>query len=147
MTKTPEIIVINGPNLDRLGARQPEIYGNLSLGDIDKICTDEAKALGLACRLVQSASEAEIVETIHKAIDDKLAAIVINAGALTHTSVAIRDALSMAQMPIVEVHISNIFAREEFRHHSYISGIATGIIAGFGAQSYRLAINAISAYL
>jgi 3-dehydroquinate dehydratase-2 len=147
MTKTSEIIIINGPNLDRLGTRQPEIYGNISLDDIHRICTEEAAANGLTCRLVQRTAEDEIVKTIHTAIDDKLAGIIINAGAYTHTSVAIRDALSMADMPIVEVHISNIFQREEFRHHSYISGVATGVVAGFGPVSYRLAINALTAYI
>lgn len=147
MAKSSEILVINGPNLDRLGTRQPEIYGHTTLSDIEAICAEEAKACGLTCQHIQSNDEGEIVKAIHKAIDNNNGGIVINAGAYTHTSVAIRDALSMVEAPVIEVHISNIYKREEFRHHSYISGVATGVIAGLGPQSYRHAVNALASLI
>ncbi|MCE2516981.1 MAG: type II 3-dehydroquinate dehydratase [Alphaproteobacteria bacterium] len=147
MTTEAEILVINGPNLDRLGTRQPEIYGHTTLADIEGICRDEAALHGLTCRMMQSSDEGEIVQAIHRAIDDKIAGIIINAGAYTHTSVAIRDALSMVEAPVIEVHISNIYKREEFRHHSYISGVATGVIAGLGPVSYRLAVTALASHI
>ena len=144
MAQSQQILVINGPNLGRLGTREPEIYGHTTLADIENICSDQAASKGFTVSMMQSDAEHEIIKAIHQAIDDKLGGIVINAGAFTHTSVAIRDALSMASMPVVEVHLSNIHQRETFRHHSYISGVATGVIAGFGAESYRLAIMAIT---
>ena len=147
MASAQHILVINGPNLGRLGTREPEIYGNTTLADINAICIDDAAAAGFEAVMVQSDAEHELIKAIHKGIDDGVAGIIINAGAFTHTSVAIRDALSMAPMPVIEVHLSNIHQREEFRHHSYISGVAKGVIAGFGATSYRLAISALSAAL
>ncbi len=147
MPNNVEILVINGPNLDRLGTRQPEIYGNITLNDIEKTCIDEAASHGMTCRHMQSSDEGQITTAIHQAIDDGLGGIIINAGAYTHTSVAIRDALSMCQAPIIEVHISNIYKREAFRHHSYISGVATGVIAGLGPTSYRLAVNALASLI
>lgn len=144
MGQSQQILVINGPNLGRLGTREPEIYGRTTLADIEEICRSEAEAKGFSVAMMQSDAEHEIIKAIHQAMDDNLGGIIINAGAFTHTSVAIRDALSMASMPVIEVHLSNIHQRETFRHHSYISGVATGVIAGFGAESYRLAIMAIT---
>jgi len=144
MSDQREILVLNGPNLNRLGSRETSIYGTTTLADIETMCRDEAAKYGLGCRFVQSNHEGALVEAIHQAIDDDLAGIVINAGAYTHTSVALRDALSMVAAPIAEVHISNIYKREEFRHHSFISPVATGVIAGFGPATYCLAIAAIA---
>ena len=143
MSLSQQILVINGPNLGRLGKRESEIYGDMTLADIDLILTGEAAKSGHTVVMMQSDAEHEIIKTIHQAIDDKIGGIIINAGAFTHTSVAIRDALSMAPMPVVEVHLSNIYQRETFRHHSYISGVSKGVIAGFGANSYKLAIMAL----
>ena len=147
MTSSQHILIINGPNLGRLGTREPDIYGHTTLADIDAICEKDAAAAGYKAQMVQSDAEHELIKAIHQGIDNGIAGIIINAGAYTHTSVAIRDALSMAPMPVIEVHLSNIHKREEFRHHSYLSGVAMGVIAGFGATSYRLAITAISAAL
>ena len=140
-----DILIINGPNLGRLGKREPEIYGTTTLDDIAAMCSDAASKHGHTVTMMQSDAEHELIKAIHKAIDDNVAGIIINAGAFTHTSVAIRDALSMVKSPVIEVHLSNIHQREEFRHHSYISGVAKGVIAGFGAQSYLLAIEALLA--
>ena len=140
-----DILIINGPNLGRLGMREPEIYGTTTLDDIAIMCSDAAAKHGASVTMMQSDAEHEIIKAIHQAIDDNVSGIVINAGAFTHTSVAIRDALSMAKSPVIEVHLSNIHQREEFRHHSYISGVAKGVIAGFGATSYLLAIEALFA--
>ncbi len=144
MDKKGEIAIINGPNLNRLGVREPELYGTATLGDIEALCRSECENHGLDCRFMQSNAEAEMIEAIHSAIDDGCVGIIINAAGYTHTSIALRDALSMADMPIIETHISNIYTREPFRHHSYISGVSTGVIAGFGADSYRLAISAVA---
>jgi len=144
MSDQREILVLNGPNLNRLGSRETSIYGTTTLADIEAMCREEAAKHGLECRFVQSNHEGALVEAIHQAIDDDLAGVVINAGAYTHTSVALRDALSMVAAPIAEVHISNIYKREEFRHHSFISPVATGVIAGFGPATYCLAIAAIA---
>ena len=144
MDKKGDIAIINGPNLNRLGIREPELYGAATLGDIEALCRSECKNHGFGCRFMQSNAEAALIEAVHSAIDDACIGIVINAAGYTHTSIALRDALSMADMPIIETHISNIYARESFRHHSYISGVSTGVIAGFGADSYRLAISAVA---
>jgi len=144
MSDQREILVLNGPNLNRLGSRETSIYGTTTLADIEAMCREEAAKHGLGCQFIQSNHEGALVEAIHQAIDDDLAGIVINAGAYTHTSVALRDALSMVTVPIAEVHISNIYKREEFRHHSFISPVATGVIAGFGPATYCLAIAAIA---
>ena len=148
MSDQPEILVVNGPNLNRLGMREPEIYGTTTLADIEALCQNEAQKHGMTCRFMQSNIEGELTTAIHQAIDDKLAGIVINAGAYTHTSVALHDALAMVEnMPVIEVHLSNIHQREEFRHHSYLSSVSTGVILGFGATSYRRAINAIADHI
>lgn len=138
------ISIINGPNLNMLGVREPEIYGSLSLADIQKSCLDLAKKLSISVDFYQSNHEGEIVEAIHRAYENKHTAIIINAAAYTHTSVAILDALKATNIPIYEVHLSNVHARETFRHQSYISAIAEGVICGLGLESYLAAIRAVA---
>ncbi len=140
---TKSILVINGPNLNLLGTREPEIYGADTLDDIKNMMTSKASPLDLAIDFRQSNVEGEIVNWIQEARTD-FDAIIINAGALTHTSVAIMDALLAVDKPTIEVHLSNIFKREEFRHHSYISAAAVGMITGFGAIGYLMAIDAVT---
>jgi 3-dehydroquinate dehydratase-2 len=140
---TKSILVINGPNLNLLGTREPEIYGAETLDDIKDNMTAKAGKLNLSIDFRQSNIEGEIVNWIQEARENH-DAIVINAGALTHTSVAIMDALLAVETPCVEVHLSNIFKREEFRHHSYISSAAVGMITGFGAVGYLMAVDAVS---
>ena len=140
---TKSILVINGPNLNLLGTREPGIYGEETLSDIEQRMIEKASLLGLSLDFRQSNLEGEIVNWIQEA-QDGFSAILINAGALTHTSVAIMDALLAVNTPTVEVHLSNIFKREEFRHHSYITPAAIGMITGFGAIGYLLAIDAIN---
>lgn len=140
------ILLINGPNLNLLGLREPSVYGSLSLDDIVQQCIDSASKLGAQIKAVQYNSEGDIIDAIHDSLG-KYNGIVINAGAYTHYSYAIRDAISSVKIPVVEVHISNIYAREEFRHHSVISPVAIGQICGFGANSYMLGIRALVEYL
>lgn len=140
---TRKVLIINGPNLNLLGARQPDIYGSKTLKDLESACSAHAKSLGLNADCVQSNHEGAIIDAIHAA-RGKCAAIIINAGGFTHTSVAIRDALSGVDLPVYEVHISNIHAREEFRHHSHISAIAKAVIAGLGFRGYLAALDAIA---
>jgi 3-dehydroquinate dehydratase II len=140
---TKSILVINGPNLNLLGTREPEIYGADTLDDIKDKMTVKAATLDLSVDFRQSNVEGEIVNWVQEARTN-FDAIVINAGALTHTSVAIMDAILAVDTPCVEVHLSNIFKREEFRHHSYISPAAVGMIAGFGAVGYLMAVDAVS---
>jgi len=140
---TKSILVINGPNLNLLGTREPEICGAETLDDIKDNMTAKAGKLNLSIDFRQSNIEGEIVNWIQEARENH-DAIVINAGALTHTSVAIMDALLAVDTPCVEVHLSNIFKREEFRHHSYISSAAVGMITGFGAVGYLMAVDAVS---
>ena len=142
MPSTPSTIhIINGPNLDQLGSREPSIYGNTTLADIKHACATEAKKLGMQLAFMQSNAEADIIAALHKA-GNTAQAVIINAAGYSHTSVAIADAVRMLSIPIIEVHLSNTQAREEFRHQSHIAPLATGIIAGFGAESYRLALLA-----
>jgi 3-dehydroquinate dehydratase-2 len=136
------IIVIHGPNLNLLGGREPGIYGSQTLGQINEQIQDEARKIGAEINILQSNSEGEIVSFIGNN-SDWADGIVINPAAYTHTSVAIRDAIAAVDLPAVEVHLSNVFKREDFRHFSYISPVSTGIICGFGAYSYILALNAI----
>ena len=136
------IYIINGPNLNKLGSREPSKYGKKNIDDLKNLCVDTCEKNDLELNFYQSNSEADIINKIHEA-NDKAAAILINAAAFTHTSVAIFDALSMFQGPIIEIHITNIHSREKFRHKSFISNVAYGIIAGFGLKSYQLAIDAI----
>ena len=140
------ILLVNGPNLNMLGVRKPEIYGTTTLVDIVDAVTKRAAEKDVAVLSVQSNHEGDLIDAIQTARAE-CAAIIINPGALTHTSVAIRDALESVDLPIVEVHISNIHRREEFRHHSYISGVADAVIAGCGAQGYVLALEYILARL
>ena len=137
------VYVLNGPNLNLLGKRQPHIYGHETLADVEKDCRAVAKELKLELRFHQSNREYEIIDWIHEA-RETAGGIVINPAAFTHTSVAILDALSSCEFPIIEVHISNVHKREAFRQHSYISGVASGVIAGFGTQGYSLAIRRVA---
>jgi 3-dehydroquinate dehydratase-2 len=139
------ILVLNGPNLNLLGVREPETYGRETLADIEESCLEHAAVLDLAVDFRQSNSEGQLVDWIQEA-RESADAIVINAGAYSHTSIAILDALKACELPIIEVHLSNIFARERFRHHSYVSAVAKGVICGLGGQGYILALDAI-AYL
>lgn len=139
----PVVYVLNGPNLNMLGLRQPEIYGRDSLADVEKLCATAADRLGLAISFRQSNHEGDLVDWIQEA-RSKAAGIVINAGAYTHTSVALLDALNAAEKPVIEVHLSNIYRRESFRHHSYISPAAKGVICGFGPKGYVLALEALA---
>ncbi|MDH5543055.1 MAG: type II 3-dehydroquinate dehydratase [Nitrospinota bacterium] len=140
------VLVINGPNINLLGKREPSIYGSATYEDLCKDLLRDAKEKNLGLEIYQSNHEGEIVDKIQEA-SEKTDLIIINAGAYTHTSVAIRDALAAVSIPIIEVHISNIYKRENFRHHSYLSEIVSGIIAGFGTNSYFLALNAASRML
>lgn len=140
------IYVLNGPNLNLLGTREPDIYGRTTLTDIGELAAARAEKHGYSVVFSQSNHEGELVEWIHEARNEA-AGVIINAGAYTHTSVAIHDALRALDCPIVEVHLSNTFAREEFRHHSYISPVASGVIVGFGANSYLLAVDAIASLI
>ena len=136
-----KIYIINGPNLNKLGIREPDKYGTLKLQEIEDSCKKKCHETNFICNFFQSNIEGEIVNIIHDAIDQKIKAIIINAAAYTHTSIAILDALKMFKGIIVEIHITNIHSREDFRHHSYISKVAKGIIAGFGEESYLMAID------
>ncbi len=143
MAASPRILLLNGPNLNMLGVREPELYGRESLDDIVAAARTHAEKLGLELDARQSNSEGELVTWVQEARAGH-DGIIINAGALTHTSVALLDALGLAEKPVVEVHLSNIFAREAFRSHSYISPAASGVICGFGGQVYLLALDAIA---
>ena len=145
-SRAKTIYVLNGPNLNLLGSRETDIYGRTTLADIADMTAARAQKLGYAVIFSQSNHEGELVEWIHEAREEA-AGLIINAGAYTHTSVAIHDALRALDCPIVEVHLSNTFAREEFRHHSYISAVASGVIVGFGAQSYILAVDAVASLI
>jgi 3-dehydroquinate dehydratase-2 len=136
------IAVINGPNLNLLGSRDPEMYGSITLDQIKAQLEPIAKSAGAEIRMIQSNSEGALVDEIQKANAD-CNGILINPAAYTHTSISIHDALAMAKIPVIEVHLSNIFKREEFRHHSYVSRVATGVISGLGAQGYEFALQAI----
>lgn len=137
------MLVLNGPNLNMLGVREPAIYGRETLSDIEAGCVARASSLGFALEFRQSNIEGELVSWIHEA-RGKHSGILINAGAYTHTSVALLDALQIAELPVIEVHLSNIYRREAFRHHSYISPVARGVICGFGSHSYVLAVDALA---
>ena len=141
-----KVLVLNGPNLNMLGTREPEIYGRESLADIEAACRKRAKTLGLAVDFRQSNDEAELIGWIQGA-RGKAAGVIINAAAYTHSSIAILDALAAVDLPVVEVHLSNIFRREPFRHHSYVSRAASGVICGFGGFGYVLAIEAVARQL
>lgn len=140
------ILVLNGPNLNLLGTRQPDVYGTTTLADVEAICRAAAARAGREVAFVQSNHEGVLIDAVHAARGAH-GAIVVNAGAFTHTSIALMDALSSVDLPVAEVHLSNIHRREAFRHTSYVSLVAVGMIAGFGAQGYALAIDALDAHL
>ncbi|WP_407652142.1 type II 3-dehydroquinate dehydratase [Dongia rigui] len=143
MAKNPTVLVLNGPNLNMLGLRQPEIYGRESLKDIEKACAEKAKALGLALDFRQSNLEGELITWAQEARGTK-AGIVINPAGYGHTSIALLDALLVTELPVIEVHLSNIHRREPFRHHTYTSQAATGVICGLGATGYLMALEAMA---
>jgi 3-dehydroquinate dehydratase II len=136
------LLILHGPNLNLLGTREPETYGRTTLAEIDAGLAALAKDHGHALTSFQSNAEGALIDRIHAAASDGTAFIVINPGALTHTSIALRDALAGVAVPFIEVHLSNIHAREPFRHQSVLTGIAVGVVAGFGAESYRLGLDA-----
>ena len=138
---TKSILVLHGPNLNLLGAREPEHYGNLTLADINNNLQAIAKQVNIALEAYQSNAEADIVTKIQSLTINRVDFIIINPAAFTHTSIAIRDAISAVKIPFIEVHLSNVFARESFRHHSYFSDIAIGVISGLGAEGYYAALR------
>jgi len=138
-----KILVLHGPNLNLLGAREPSIYGSASLDQINTNLIKNALTSNVQLTCYQSNSESDLIQAIHQASTDKVNYLIFNPAAFTHTSIALRDALSAVAIPFIEVHISNIYSRETFRHHSYFSDIATGIISGLGVQGYILALQAI----
>ena len=140
------LLLLNGPNLNLLGTRQPEIYGAETLADVEARATEHSAARGYALTCAQSNSEGALVDHIHAARGTH-AGIVFNAGAYTHTSIALRDAIAGVELPVVEVHISNVHARESFRHHSMLAPVALGVIAGFGTNGYILGLDALIAHL
>lgn len=140
------LLVLNGPNLNLLGTREPQVYGTATLADVEKLTTEAATAHGWSAECVQSNHEGALIDAVHAA-RDTADAIIINPGGYSHTSVALRDALSGVALPVVEVHITNIHKREQFRHHSYISGVADAVIAGAGIAGYRLAVEYLAEVL
>ena len=142
-----DLLVINGPNLNLLGTREPEHYGSATLASIDSTLQSQAKQHELTLDSLQSNAETELIARIHLAQNDGTRFILINPAAFTHTSVALRDALSAVNIPYIEIHLSNIHARETFRQHSYFSDLAVGVISGLGAQGYELALQAAISYL
>lgn len=136
------VYVLNGPNLNLLGTREPEIYGHETLDDIAGMLDDRARELGMTIDLRQSNHEGHLIDWLHEARSVGAAAVILNAGALTHTSVGLYDAIKAIELPVIEVHLSNPHAREAFRHHSYVTPVAKGVIAGFGPRSYLLALEA-----
>ncbi len=140
------ILILNGPNLNMLGLRQPEVYGKTTLAQIEAMCRDHAAAREVTIEFGQSNHEGALIDSIHAA-RGKMDGLILNAGAYTHTSVALRDAVASSEVPMIELHLSNIHAREPFRHHSYLAAVAVGQICGFGAAGYTLAIDAMLAHL
>jgi 3-dehydroquinate dehydratase-2 len=139
------VYVINGPNLNLLGTREPEKYGRATLADVEALCREAARRHGLTVEFRQSNHEGELIGWIHEAGHRKAAGVVLNAAAYTHTSIAILDAITAAAVPTIEVHITNVHAREEFRHHSYVSKAAKAVLCGFGIDGYGLAIEGLAA--
>lgn len=141
------LLLLNGPNLGQLGRREPGVYGNTTLADIETLLRNQAAAAGHELDALQSDSEAELIKRIHAARDERIAVILFNPAAFTHTSIALRDALLAAQVPFIELHLSNVAAREAFRHQSFFADIAIGTITGFGTTSYELALSAAIRHL
>ena len=146
MGHVPQLLLLNGPNLNLLGTREPAVYGSATLQDVEDLVRVTARALGLEVRAVQSNSEGALVDAVQAARED-CAGVVVNAGAYTHTSVALRDALAAVALPFVEVHVSNVYAREEFRHHSYLAPLASAVIVGAGVQGYAFAVQRLATLL
>jgi 3-dehydroquinate dehydratase II len=142
----PSVLILNGPNLNLLGRREPGIYGHSTLADIEAMCTAEGERLGLAVECRQSNGEAELVSWVQE-VPGRFAGLILNAGAYSHTSIALLDAARLLDEPLIEVHLSNIYQRETFRQHSYVSLAATGVLCGFGARGYLMALHAIAAIL
>ncbi|CAG9179126.1 MULTISPECIES: type II 3-dehydroquinate dehydratase [Cupriavidus] len=142
------VLVLNGPNLNLLGTREPAVYGSETLADVERICAEAAQSLGLRAECRQTNYEGQLIDWIHEAgracAQGELIGVVLNAGALTHTSIALHDAIKGAAVPVIEYHISNVHAREAFRHHSWISPVARGVMAGFGVAGYGLAVSALA---
>ena len=141
------ILILHGPNLNLLGQREPEVYGRQTLADINESLSLLAAELGVAIDAFQSNHEGDLIDRIHSAESDGFAGIIINPGGLTHTSVALRDAISSIELPVIESHLSNIHAREAFRQHSYVAGVVVGQVSGFGAMSYHLALRGLISHL
>ena len=139
------VLVLNGPNLSRLGSREPAVYGSATHDDLVGRCTDVAAELGLSVDVRQTDAEHELIGWLHEAAD-RDAAVVLNPGGWTHTSVAVRDAVTLIKGPVVEVHLSNVYAREEFRRHSYVSAVATGVITGLGIEGYAAALRFVASH-
>ena len=145
MTSARTVLVLNGPNLNLLGTREPAVYGSATLADVEALCRAEAERFGLAVEARQSNHEGELVDWVQEAgRRPDVVGVVLNAGAYTHTSVALRDAVAGVGVPVVEVHVSNVHAREDFRHHSYLSAVAAGIVVGFGVDGYALAVAGLA---
>jgi 3-dehydroquinate dehydratase-2 len=142
-----QLLLLNGPNLNLLGSREPAVYGSTTLAQIESALVGEAATLGLQLSCLQSNHEGELIDRLHQARAEGVEFVLINPGAFTHTSVALRDALLAVAIPFIEIHLSNVHARESFRHHSYFSDIAVGVILGLGAQGYSLALQAAHARL
>ena len=141
------ILILHGPNLNLLGQREPEVYGRQTLADINESLSLLAVELGVAIDAFQSNHEGDLIDRIHSADSDGFAGIIINPGGLTHTSIALRDAISSIDLPVIESHLSNIHAREAFRQHSYVAGVVIGQVSGFGATSYHLALRGLISHL
>lgn len=142
-----QVLVLNGPNLNLLGTREPEKYGSLTLADIEANLADQAKGLGLSVAFYQNNSEGALIDRVQAAKAEGVEIVILNPAGYSHTSVALRDVFLGVAMPVIEVHISNIYAREAFRHHSYFSDIAVGTLAGFGPAGYSMALTAASAFI
>ncbi len=140
----PSVLILNGPNLNLLGTRQPDVYGHTTLADIEQMCRDHGQSIEMEVSFEQSNHEGTLIDAIHAA-RGKHDGIVLNAGAYTHTSIALMDAIASVELPAIELHLSNVHAREDFRHRSFIAKVCTGIICGFGAHGYILAMDALKA--